>query len=239
MKESKGSSQKGIFIAIDGPVASGKGTIAPLLAQRLHGFHLYTGAMYRALALYCREHDVDMTNEQAIRDVLSSITIELLPTKTMLNGKEVSDSIKTQDIAQGASLVGVFASVRQTLVQRQREIAERSIQEGKVVVAEGRDTGTVVFPNADLKIYLTAKVEVRAKRRLEQLHQQGNNTITFEMVLEDTKIRDNRDTERVISPLVNNPKEYGYFILDNSDLNEEETIQIIIEELKRRRLLND
>src|SRR5258708_1768659 len=147
---------KGYIIAIDGPVASGKGTIANHLARRLKGFDLYTGATYRCLALFCIENKVDLFNKEAIQAAMLHVIIEIKDGKIFLNGNDVTERIKKEDVASKSSIVAAIAGVRKFMVYRQQEIAQKAMQEGKIVIAEGRDTGTVVFPTAELKLYLTA-----------------------------------------------------------------------------------
>lgn len=228
---------KGFIIAIDGPVAAGKGTIAPALAKTLHGFYLYTGATYRCLALYCLENAVAVTDEKAVIAVLPHVQIDLEEHKVMLNGKDVTERIKEVDVARAVFKVAAFPTVREKMVARQQEIANERIEEGKIIVIEGRDTATVVFPDASLKVFLTAETSVRAKRRLAQFESAGNKKLSLQQVVEDIQLRDKEDTERSADPLVMDPQNHGYFLVDNSYLSEEETVQIIIDELKRRKLV--
>ena len=227
---------KGFVIAIDGPVASGKGTIAQKLAKKLHGFDLYTGAMYRCVALLCINKGLDLENESAVESVLSDLNAEFNNGKVLLNGQDVTERIKEQDAASGASVVGVFPRVRESLAHKQQQIAKRATDKGLIVVAEGRDMGTTVFPDAPFKIYLTARPEVRAKRRMEQFIDSGKD---LEGELVELKTRDKRDTERVASPLASSPEDLGYFVLDNSDMNEEQALDAINKELGKRKLIND
>jgi len=229
--------KKGIIIAIDGPVAAGKGTIAPELAEKLHGFYLYTGATYRCLALYCLNQGVDFTDEKAIIAQLENVSIDLFDNKVFLNDQEVTQEIKAADVARHTPIVAAIAQVRSAMVQRQKEIANKRRDEGQIILIEGRDTATVVFPDADLKVFLTADQQTRAQRRLEQYQTMGNSSVTFEDVLQDLKKRDEEDTQRVADPLVTDPQKYGYFIVDNTKNKETETVEIIINELRRRKLI--
>jgi CMP/dCMP kinase len=222
---------KGFVIAIDGPAAAGKGTIAPRLAKKLNGFYLYTGAMYRCLALQAKVLNVDLNDKIGLISLLPYINIEFNDDKVFLNGRDVTSSIKDTDIASSSSKVALIPQVRKDMLRKQQDMAKKAIEEGKIVVAEGRDTGTVVFPDAKLKVFLTATPEVRAKRRLEQLEAQGAKQ-TFETTLKEVKERDKRDKERKADPLVSDPKKFGYFVLDNSKLSEKETLEIIIKKLK-------
>lgn len=228
---------KGIIIAIDGPVAAGKGTIAPELSQRLQGFYLYTGATYRCLALYCLEHGIDVTDKKEVIAQLSKIDIDLSEGKVILNGREVTQEIKGIEVARNTPLVAGIPEVRHEMVRRQQKIGNTRRSEGQTVLVEGRDIATVVFPDAELKVFLTATPEVRAQRRLEQHRIMGNSTVTFEDVLSDLQKRDKEDTERAIDPLVKDPENHGYFIVDNTGITESETVAIIIKELQKRNLL--
>jgi len=228
--------QKGFVVAIDGPVASGKGTIAHKLAMQLGGFDLYTGATYRSLALYCLEQQIDFSDQEAIEGALSQVTIDLTLTQIILNGKDVTQRIKEEDVASKSAVVSALPLVRRAMVKRQQEIADRVINDGKIVIAEGRDTGTVVFPDASLKLYLTASDEVRAQRRFAQYQKQGD-TRDFAAVLEEIRERDKRDTTRETDPLVSNPEEHGYVLLDNSAMDEEQTLAALMQVLEERKLL--
>lgn len=233
MQELSDIPSKGFVIAIDGPVASGKGTIASLLAEKLFGFHLYTGAFYRCVALYCIENGIDLLNEELVYKALDHIIVDLTEYTVFLNDQEVSERIKEKDVARGSSVIAVYPMVRKWAVGRQQEIAEREKQKGKAVIAEGRDTGTVIFPKADLKIFLTADPLIRAKRRKTQ----EGLVEPVEDVLKTIKERDKRDIEREADPLVKNPREYGYVVIDNSGQTEEETINTILQELQNRGLI--
>lgn len=220
-------------IAIDGPVAAGKGTIAKLLSAKLQGFNLNTGAMYRCVALYCLEHNVSMQKPNDVIAVLPHITIDLEDEKVFLNGKDVTEDVKKREVSQFSAKVAAIGTVREAMVKRQQEIGLKKMQKGMAVVAEGRDAATKIFPDAPLKIFLTARPEIRAKRRYEQMGGKNNHTITFEQILADTNERDRRDYERKVDPLVKNPEEYGYIILDNSDLGEEETVNTVLHAWKK------
>lgn len=223
---------KGFAIAIDGPVAAGKGTIAPRLAKKLDGFYLYTGAMYRCLALFALKKGVDVSDNNSIISLLPEVNIEFKNDSVILNGKDVTEKIKEEEIASGSSKVAVIPQVREHMVKTQQEIAKKFIEEGKIVVAEGRDTGTKVFPNAKLKIFLTAKQEIRTDRRLAQLREQGNIKITYREELGEVKKRDKRDSERQTDPLISEPEKFDYFVLDNSNLSEDETLDILIKKVR-------
>jgi len=208
------------------------------LALRLEGIDLYTGAMYRSLALLCINSGVNLENAKEVTSRLPDLTVAYVQGRILLNDADVTEAIQDSAIAEGASIIAVIPEVRKELVRRQQAIGKEEIARGKIVVVEGRDIGTTVFPQAVLKIYLTATVEVRAKRRLLQYSHQ-ENAPSYEAILAHIKKRDERDSKREIDPLAKDPEKLGYFVLDNSDMSERETIDAIIVELKRRKLLND
>ncbi|MDW8051211.1 MAG: (d)CMP kinase [Armatimonadota bacterium] len=189
-----------IVIAIDGPAGSGKSTLAKSLAQALGFVFLDTGAMYRALALAAQRAGIAPDNEARLAELAQQIQIRFETTeagqRVFLNGEDVSEAIRTPEISDLASRISVHSGVRRAIVAQQRAIA----QQAHGVVAEGRDTTTVVFPEAVVKIYLDASPEERARRRQEQLRQQGIHE-PYEKVLQDIVERDARDTSRADSPL--------------------------------------
>lgn len=190
-----------IVIAIDGPAGSGKSTLAALLARKYNYINIETGAMYRALAFKAIEHSVCLDDEQALEDLAHGSRIELLPSpegnRVLLDGKDVTARIRQQDITDAASRVSVHPSVREWMVRRQRELGV----EGGVVM-EGRDIGTKVFPDAEVKIFLDAAPEVRGSRRFLQ---QPATSAPPESVLAELRARDERDRTRANSPLVPAP----------------------------------
>jgi cytidylate kinase len=222
--------QKGFSIAIDGPVAAGKGTMAPILAQKLNGIYLDTGAMYRCVTLYCLENNIDLDNLQQVEMALQKIDIDITRDKVFLNDKDVTDGIRTKDIDSKVSKAAGIPKVREALILQQKKIAGKVLNNGYTFVAEGRDIATKVIPNADLKIFLTANVRVRAQRRLKQKEGRDEEQ-DFEKVLESVKARDEQDIE-VNKTLVKNPEEFGYVVLDNSDMSEEETVNFILQKVK-------
>lgn len=225
--------QKSKVIAIDGPVAAGKGTIALLLSDRLHGFPLNSGAMYRMLALYCLEHAIPVNKPQLVVDALQHITLDLDDQRAYLNGEDVTDKIKKREIAQLVSKVATIGDVRVEMVKRQQEMGRAKMAKGLAVIVEGRDAATKIFPDAALKVFLTARPEIRAKRRFEQMGGKENHTIDYEKILADTNERDTRDYNRTVDPLVKDPEARGYFVLDNSDMNEEQTVQAVLNEWEK------
>jgi cytidylate kinase len=217
-------------IAIDGPVAAGKGTIAAQIAKELKIAYVDTGSMYRTVALLGIKNNIDLTDEKKIVDLLDKSTIELKVVKhdhgtfeIFLNGENVSSKIRTQKVSQGSSIVATLPKVRSFLVKKQQEIAR-----AQSVVMEGRDITTKVLPNADLKIYLTASQKERARRRKKQLEEKGIN-IAFNKILDETKERDERDTKREADPLVVAPDAY---VLDTTNLSIEEVVDKVLKRLK-------
>jgi CMP/dCMP kinase len=223
-------------IAIDGPVAAGKGDIAARLAQELKLIYIYTGAMYRTLALSCIINNIPLKDQKKVVAHLKMIKIELVeadlnskyPYKVLLNSKNVTDRIIEQDTAQGASDVGIIPEVRKIMVENQKIIAA-----GKNVVMEGRDIGLRVLPNAQLKIFLTASVEERAKRRFMQWQEKGISK-TYAETLKDTQERDFQDYNRIADPLKKLPEAWE---LDTTAMTQDEVILAITKELHNRKLL--
>ncbi len=186
---------RNFIMAIDGPAGSGKSTIAKILAERHSLTYLDTGAMYRMVALYFLENNVDLDNDAEVRINLAKIVLDIDKNRFMMNGKDVSEEIRTPRVSGLVSFVARIKRVRERLVELQREISY-----GKNVVLDGRDIGTVVFPNADLKIFLVASPEERAKRRLKEYGEKGVKE-DYESVLNNIKERDLIDSTRAESPL--------------------------------------
>ncbi len=211
-------------IAIDGPAGSGKSTLARLLAQALGFVYLDTGAMYRALALVAQREGIAPEDEPALTALARRIQISFQRVdgeqRVLVNGEDVSEAIRRPEIGQLASLISVYSGVRRAMVARQQEIARQV--EG--LVAEGRDTTTVVFHEAILKIFLTASPEERARRRQAQLREQGID-IPFEEVLREIRERDERDTTRADSPL---QQADDAIVIDNENLTVAETLQRVL-----------
>lgn len=183
-----------MIIAIDGPSGAGKSTVAKLLSIELGFEYIDTGSMYRALAYKAYKNNKDI-NEKNIADMLEDTKIEYIGNNIFLDGENVDRLIRDETISKLASKVSAIKIVREKLVELQRKIAEN-----KNVVLEGRDIGTVVFPNADFKFYITASIEERAKRRFEQLAA-NNITGNYESILTDMEDRDKNDSTRLFSPL--------------------------------------
>lgn len=212
-------------IAIDGPAGSGKSTLARLLADALGLVYLDTGAMYRALALLAQREGVDPTDEPVLTRLAETMQLKFQRTngeqRVLLNGEDVSEAIRHPNIGQLASRISVHSDVRRALVAKQRAIA----QQVHGLVAEGRDTTTVVFPEAILKIFLTASPEERARRRQAQLREQGID-LPFEEVLREIRERDERDSTRADSPL---RQADDAVRIENDHLTKEQTLQRVLE----------
>ncbi|MBA4188966.1 MAG: (d)CMP kinase [Planctomycetaceae bacterium] len=184
-----------MIVTIDGPAASGKGTVAKGIAARLGFAYLDTGAMYRAVAFAAHRASVPCDDDVAVEHILPDIHIEMPPGRVLLNGDDVTDAIRAPHISQGASKVAAVAAVRAFLVPQQRRIGQ-----GRDMITEGRDQGTVVFPDAPVKFFVTADARVRAERRYNELTLRGVQT-TLERELAELVERDRRDSERADSPL--------------------------------------
>ena len=191
--------KKGLIIAIDGPAASGKSTTAQLLAEKLGYVYIDTGAMYRACALKAKKMGIDINDEESIRELLDDIDIRIenhnSKNRIFLDGEDVSEDIRADDISALASAISAIPAVRYKMVELQRKMGEKG-----GVILDGRDIGTFVFPTAEVKFFLTASPEVRAKRRWLELQQKGINK-DFSEVLADLVKRDNNDSQRALAPL--------------------------------------
>jgi CMP/dCMP kinase len=217
-----------IQIAIDGPVAAGKGTVARALADKLGILYVDTGAMYRTAALLAKRAGVDWSDQDQVANIISQVNFEMHPplaserdgrlVTVIVNGEDVSWLIRTEEMSKGSSAVAVHPKVRAALVEKQKEMANK-----QGVVMEGRDITTVVLPKATLKVFLTASAEERAKRRLKQLTDKGEMT-TYEKVLEDLKARDEQDTNRQADPLKITD---GTWVLDTTGMGIEQVVESI------------
>lgn len=223
-------------IAIDGPVAAGKGTVSRLVSQRLNFLYVDTGAMYRMTAYLALKHNVPYSDEAKIVELIKASKMEMRNpndqekdgrlTTVFLNGDDVSWKIRTEEISQGSSKVAVLPEVRKVLVEKQQLIAH-----GQNVIMEGRDITHRVLPNADLKIFLTAQTKERAKRRLLQLQQKGIDT-TLEQVISDIEQRDERDTNRATDPLKRIPEAWE---IDTSFLEITDVVDKIVQKVETMR----
>jgi len=219
-----------LTIAIDGPAGSGKSSLARRVAQTLGYLYLDSGAMYRALALKALRGGVPLDDAHALQELARNTHIELKsPTpeqevagyknRVLLDGTEVTHEIRTEEVARAASQLATIAEVRHVLVAEQQRAGA-----GGGVVMEGRDIGTVVFPRADLKIFLDASAEVRAERRWKE-HQEKGDTLTLAEVLDEVRQRDQRDRERKVSPLV---RAADAVLVDNTAMDVEETARLVV-----------
>lgn len=226
--------KKKFKIAIDGPVGVGKGTLAVALSKKLGALYINTGAMYRSLAFACLKEKIDINSGEDIFRVLKNTSIDLQidnegMQKVFLNGKEISREIFLPEVNNSVAIVSEFPDVRKEMVRRQKELIENKER----VVIEGRDIATEVSPDADIKIFLTADIETRAKRRFEQMIEKGIDT-DLETVLSETKKRDKTDTERKASPLIITSDAY---VLDTTNLSIDETVSKVIEKMKEKGII--
>lgn len=213
-------------VAIDGPAGAGKGTITKLVGEKLNLVNVDTGATFRCVALNMLKENVGIDEEEKIKAILEKINIEMYPDgKIFLNGEDVTKRIRENDVNNFVSPVSTIKVVRDKLLEIQRKIAE-----GKNVIMEGRDIGTTVFPNADVKIYLDATPEERARRRVLQNKEKGIET-SYEEVLENIKDRDYRDSNREIAPL---RKAEDAIYIDSSDMTIEEVVNKVIDIINKK-----
>lgn len=218
-----------MIIAVDGPSGAGKSTLGKMLAKKLGLLYLDTGAMYRAVAFGVLEKDISDDKEKII-EIAENSNIELVgepeSLQVLLNGKDISELIRTNEVGQMASIVSAISEVRKILVRRQQELGNR----GTGCVLDGRDIGTVVFPNADVKFFLTAASEARAKRRYDEDLQRGLN-LSYEKTLEEINLRDKRDITRADSPL---SIAKDAIVVDTSVLNLDEALAKMVEIIRQR-----
>lgn len=209
-------------IAIDGPAGAGKSTIAKIVAKELGFIYVDTGAMYRTLALACLREGIDQSDEEKVvkkcNEVEVSLGYENGTQKVFLNGEDVSEDIRKEEVGNMTSAIAVYPEVREILVALQKDFASKNN-----VVMDGRDIGTVVLPNADLKVYLTASVETRAKRRYDELVEKGIDCDLKE-IEKDIADRDYRDMNREVSPL---KQADDAKLVDSSDMSIEEVVETI------------
>ncbi|MBD8622079.1 (d)CMP kinase [Pseudomonas sp. CFBP 13727] len=218
-------------ITIDGPSGSGKGTIAGILAKRLGWKLLDSGALYRLLAYAARNHGVDLSNEASLMVMAAHLDVQFIaaadgqPQRIVLEGDDVTRDIRNEQVGAGASQVAALPAVRDALLQRQR-----AFQESPGLVADGRDMGTVVFPEAALKVFLTASAEERARRRYLQLKAAGND-VSLSSLLDEIRARDERDIQRAVAPL---KPAADAIQLDSTELSIEQVLERIMSEIALR-----
>ncbi|AIK16949.1 (d)CMP kinase [Glaesserella parasuis] len=210
----------GIVITVDGPSGAGKGTLCHALAEKLGFDFLDSGAIYRILALAAVKQGIAFENETALAQLGRNLNVKFVPEnneiQVILDGENVGDQIRTAQAGQNASKIAVYPQVREALLQRQRDF-----RSPKGLIADGRDMGTVVFPEAEIKFFLDASAEERTRRRVKQLQEKGFNA-NFDEILAEIKERDFRDRNRPVAPLV--PAKDA-MILDSTHLSIEEVIQ--------------
>ena len=219
-------------IAIDGPAGAGKSTIARAVAERLWYIYVDTGAMYRAMGLYMEDHGIDLSDREAVEQAASGVNISIEyengAQQVILNGENVTGRVRTERAGMLASAVSVHPGVRKKLVQLQQELGSR-----QNVVMDGRDIGTAVLPGAQLKIFLTASVAVRARRRFLELQEKGQMADLVE-IEKDIEQRDYQDSHREASPLT---RARDAVLLDSSELTVQEVIDEILKLCAERELL--
>jgi cytidylate kinase len=217
---------KRIVVAIDGPAGAGKSTIARRLAGRLSFLYIDTGAMYRAVGLWALNRNTSLDDAHRLEQLAREARIELdRNSRVTLNGEDITGLIRTQQVADAASKVSAIGGVRRALLDKQRSYAEQHS-----VVMEGRDIGTVVFPNAEIKIFLDAGVEIRATRRLKELQDKGA-AANYDEIAREIRDRDHRDRNRAEAPLIQAP---DAIYLDSSNLSIEEVEEAILKIVRDR-----
>ena len=221
----------GFIVAVDGPAGSGKGTVTKLVGEREKLIYIDTGAMYRCVTLYMLRNQIDIENMKKVNESLENIKIQLKieknKQKVYLNGEDVSLEIRTEKVNQFVSPVSKIPMVREKLTEEQRKMSQ-----SQDIIMEGRDIGTVVFPNADVKIYLDATPEERAKRRLKQNIQNGMTEETYEQILESVKNRDYIDSHREIAPL---KQAEDAIYIDSSNMTIQDVVNKICEIIQEKK----
>jgi len=217
--------RKNIVIAIDGYSSCGKSTLAKALAKRLGFIYIDSGAMYRAVTLYFIRNNIDINSEVAVKDALHHIELNFhakdYESHILLNGEEVSDEIRQMPVSESVSEVSANKLVRHDMVKQQQRMGK-----SKNIVMDGRDIGTAVFEDAQIKFFMTADPKIRAERRHKELLSKGDTVTTMEEVFENLAHRDYADTTRVESPLT---RADDAIILDNTDLTQEEQLNFALE----------
>lgn len=230
-----------MIIGIDGPAGTGKTTIAKLFEEKYNIKYINTGAMYRALAYKCLQNGIEKDDEENILKILKDTKIEYakksvdgkILTNIILDGKDITEEIHRVDIAPIASDISKIVKVREYMVDLQRKIANEYVKNGEDVLLEGRDICTVVFPDADLKIYLDADTKIRAKRRLEELKQRGiSQDLTLEQIIESIEKRDETDKNKTVGALKRTENQK---YIDTTSRNIDDVITEILEEVERIR----
>ncbi len=227
-----------MIVTIDGPAAAGKSTAARALAQRLGFEFLDTGALYRAVTLACQRAGVSPSDEPALRELLSSVRLEVAQGRVLLNGDDVSGLIRTAEITRLSRAAADSRLVREFLNRVQRHIAQvaqvgqggQPVSQGSNIVTEGRDQGTVVFPNAECKFFLIAQPEERARRRHREMTVRGER-VSFEQVLQAQNARDQTDEERLLAPM---KPAAAAIIVDSTELTLDQVVELLEKHVRDR-----
>lgn len=212
-------------VTVDGPSGSGKSTVCKLISNILNIEYLDTGSMYRFLAYFCLKKNINLEDEEEVMHVLNNLDITFESSKIKVNGEFLRDKIRTNDVSMAASKVSTYYSVRERLVEIQRQIASN-----KAIIIDGRDAGTNILKNADYKFYLDASPEVRAKRRFNE----QKDDSSYETILKDIKLRDEQDKNRKYAPL---KRAEDAVYINSDDMNIDEVVEKIIEIIRGRNVL--
>lgn len=212
-------------VTVDGPSGSGKSTVCKLISNILNIEYLDTGSMYRSLAYFCLKKNINLEDEEEVMDVLNNLEITFESSKIKVNGEFLRDKIRTNDVSMGASKVSTYYSVRERLVEIQRQISSN-----KAIIIDGRDAGTNILKSADYKFYLDASPEVRAKRRFNE----QKDDSSYETILKDIKLRDEQDKNRKYAPL---KRAEDAVYINSDDMNIDEVVEKIIEIIRGRNVL--
>lgn len=212
-------------VTVDGPSGSGKSTVCKLISNILNIEYLDTGSMYRSLAYFCLKENINLQDEEEVMHVLNNLEITFESSKIKVNGEFLRDKIRTNDVSMAASKVSTYYSVRERLVEIQRQIASN-----KAIIIDGRDAGTNILKNADYKFYLDASPEIRAKRRFNE----QKDDSSYETILKDIKLRDEQDKNRKYAPL---KRAEDAIYINSDDMNIDEVVEKIIEIIRGRNVL--
>lgn len=212
-------------VTVDGPSGSGKSTVCKLISNILNIDYLDTGSMYRSLAYFCLKKNINLEDEEEVMHVLNNLDITFESSKIKVNGEFLRDKIRTNDVSMAASKVSRYYSVRERLVEIQRQIASN-----KAIIIDGRDAGTNILKNADYKFYLDASPEIRAKRRFNE----QKDDSSYETILKDIKLRDEQDKNRKYAPL---KRAEDAVYINSDDMNIDEVVEKIIEIIRGRNVL--
>ena len=219
-----------LIVAVDGPAGSGKGTVTTLVGEKLNLVTFDTGAMYRAISYYMIQNNIGLNEIEKIKEMLDNINIELEFENRVqvlyLNSQKLVGELRTKEVNEIVSQVSHIPEVREAMVKLQRKLAE-----GKDVILDGRDIGTNVFPNADVKIYLDATPEERANRRLKQNLENGITNVSYEEILENIKFRDENDKNSSVAPL---RKADDAVVIDSTNMSIEEVVNTAIDIINKR-----